>query len=132
MKGKNTSKEKHYVKALVLTPTRELASQVAENIEAYSRYLPLKSAVIFGGVGINPQKAAIRKGLDILTATPGRLLDLVNQDCLDLSRVEFFVLATLIAELHRLKNRQNLRPYRTKKSPIRQMFHQESQSRFDK
>ena len=91
-KKKSTPKEKHYVKALVLTPTRELASQVADNIESYSRYLPLKSAVIFGGVGINPQKAILRKGVDIVIATPGRLLDLVGQKCIDLSRVEFFVL----------------------------------------
>ncbi|WP_122893147.1 DEAD/DEAH box helicase [Arcobacter peruensis] len=86
------TKGKPYVRALILTPTRELAAQVGESVSTYGKYLPFKSAVIFGGVGINPQKAAIRKGLDILTATPGRLLDLVNQDCLDLSRVEFFVL----------------------------------------
>ena len=83
---------KPYVRALILTPTRELAAQVGESVSTYGKYLPFKSAVIFGGVGINPQKAAIRKGLDILVATPGRLLDLVNQNCLDLSRVEFFVL----------------------------------------
>jgi len=85
-------KGKPYVRALILTPTRELAAQVGESVAMYGKYLPYKSAVIFGGVGINPQKAAIRKGLDILVATPGRLLDLVNQNCLDLSRVEFFVL----------------------------------------
>ena len=91
-KKKSSFKEKHYVKALVLTPTRELASQVAENIAAYTKYLPLKSAVIFGGVGINPQKAVLRKGVDIVIATPGRLLDLLGQKSIDLSRVEFFVL----------------------------------------
>lgn len=91
-KKANKKDNKHYVKALVLTPTRELASQVAENIAAYSKYLPLKTAVIFGGVGINPQKSVLRKGVDIVIATPGRLLDHVSQKTIDLSRVEFLVL----------------------------------------
>ncbi len=91
--NKNYSKDrKSVVKALILTPTRELASQVAQSVEVYGKYLPFKSAVIFGGVGINPQKAILKKGVDIITATPGRLLDLVSQDCLDLSKVEFLVL----------------------------------------
>lgn len=91
--NKNYSKDKKsVVKALILTPTRELATQVGESVEVYGKYLPFKSAVIFGGVGINPQKAILKKGIDIITATPGRLLDLVSQDCLDLSKVEFLVL----------------------------------------
>ena len=91
--NKNYSKDrKSSVKALILTPTRELATQVGESVEVYGKYLPFKSAVIFGGVGINPQKAILKKGVDIITATPGRLLDLVSQDCLDLSKVEFLVL----------------------------------------
>ena len=91
--NKNYSKDKKSsVKALILTPTRELATQVGESVEVYGKYLPFKSAVIFGGVGINPQKAILKKGVDIITATPGRLLDLVSQDCLDLSKVEFLVL----------------------------------------
>ena len=91
--NKNYLKDrKSAVKALILTPTRELASQVAQSVEVYGKYLPFKSAVIFGGVGINPQKAILKKGVDIITATPGRLLDLVSQDCLDLSKVEFLVL----------------------------------------
>ncbi len=85
-------KGKHQIRALVLTPTRELAAQVHQNVETYSKYLPFTSAVVFGGVGINPQKAKIKKGVDILIATPGRLLDLVGQNSLDLSKVEFFVL----------------------------------------
>jgi ATP-dependent RNA helicase RhlE len=89
---KSFKNEKAHVRALILTPTRELAAQVAQSVETYGKYLPYKSAVIFGGVGINPQKAIIRKGVDILIATPGRLLDLVSQDALDLTRVEFFVL----------------------------------------
>lgn len=91
--NKNYLKDrKSAVKALILTPTRELATQVAQSVEVYGKYLPFKSAVIFGGVGINPQKAILKKGVDIITATPGRLLDLVSQDCLDLSKVEFLVL----------------------------------------
>ncbi|MCT7501874.1 DEAD/DEAH box helicase [Aliarcobacter cryaerophilus] len=91
--NKNYSKDrKSAVKALILTPTRELATQVAQSVEVYGKYLPFKSAVIFGGVGINPQKAILKMGVDIVTATPGRLLDLVFQDCLDLSKVEFLVL----------------------------------------
>ena len=91
--NKNYLKDrKSSVKALILTPTRELATQVGESVEVYGKYLPFKSAVIFGGVGINPQKAILKKGVDIITATPGRLLDLVFQDCLDLSKVEFLVL----------------------------------------
>ena len=91
--NKNYSKDKKsVVKALILTPTRELATQVGESVEVYGKYLPFKSAVIFGGVGINPQKAILKMGVDIVTATPGRLLDLVFQDCLDLSKVEFLVL----------------------------------------
>ena len=84
--------KKPYVRALILTPTRELASQVAQNVEEYSQYLPIKTSVIFGGVGINPQKAQLRKGVDIVLATPGRLLEHVSQNSIDLSRVEFLVL----------------------------------------
>jgi len=80
------------VRALVLTPTRELAAQVAESVETYGRHLPLKSAVVFGGVKINPQIQKLRRGVDILVATPGRLLDHVRQRTVDLSRVEFLVL----------------------------------------
>jgi len=80
------------IRALILTPTRELAAQVGASVGTYGRYLPLKSAVIFGGVKINPQIAALRSGVDILVATPGRLLDHVGQKTLDLSRVEMLVL----------------------------------------
>jgi len=80
------------VRALVLTPTRELAAQVAESVATYGKYLPLKSTVIFGGVNINPQIGALRRGVDILVATPGRLLDHVGQKTLDLSKVEVLVL----------------------------------------
>jgi ATP-dependent RNA helicase RhlE len=88
----NKAVAKLQVKALILTPTRELAAQVHENVKSYSKYTNFKSAVVFGGVGINSQKAAIKKGVDILVATPGRMLDLVEQKALDLRAVEFFVL----------------------------------------
>ena len=80
------------VRALVLTPTRELAAQVAESVETYGRHLPMKSAVIFGGVKINPQIAKLRQGVDILVATPGRLLDHASQKTVDLSQIEILVL----------------------------------------
>ncbi|WP_029770417.1 DEAD/DEAH box helicase [Pseudogulbenkiania sp. MAI-1] len=79
-------------RALVLTPTRELAAQVEESVRTYGKYLPHKSMVMFGGVGINPQIAALRKPVDILVATPGRLLDHAGQKTLDLSGIEILVL----------------------------------------
>lgn len=85
-------KRKRPVRALVLTPTRELAAQVHESVETYGQYLPLTSTVIFGGVSINPQITRLRKGVDILVATPGRLLDHVGQKTLDLSQVDILVL----------------------------------------
>ena len=80
------------IRALILTPTRELAIQIDDNLHAYGKNLPLTEAVIFGGVGQTPQVEKLQKGVDILTATPGRLLDLCGQGLLDLSRVEIFVL----------------------------------------
>ncbi len=85
-------KGKRPVRALILTPTRELAAQVGESVATYGKYLPLRSTIIFGGVKINPQIAKLRQGVDILIATPGRLLDHVGQGTLDLSRVEILVL----------------------------------------
>lgn len=80
------------VRALILTPTRELAAQVFENVMEYGEFLDLRAAVIFGGVNQNPQVNKLRKGVDILVATPGRLLDLQNQGLLSLAKVEIFVL----------------------------------------
>ena len=80
------------IRALILTPTRELALQIDESFEAYGRHLPLRHFVIFGGVNQNPQVTQLRRGIDILTATPGRLNDLINQGFIDLSQVEIFVL----------------------------------------
>src|SRR5210317_2196115 len=80
------------LRALVVTPTRELAAQVHESVVTYGHYLSLKSTVVFGGVSINPQKQKLIRGVDILVATPGRLLDHVGQRSVDLSRVELLVL----------------------------------------
>ena len=80
------------IRALVLTPTRELAAQVAESVREYGNHLPLKSAVVFGGVSINPQKQKLIKGVDILVATPGRLLDHVNQRSVNLANIDILVL----------------------------------------
>ncbi|HVZ46668.1 MAG TPA: DEAD/DEAH box helicase [Ramlibacter sp.] len=80
------------IRALVLTPTRELAAQVEESVRTYGKYLQLTSTVIFGGVGMNPQIERLRSGVDILVATPGRLLDLNQQGRLDLSTVQILVL----------------------------------------
>ncbi|WP_435219880.1 DEAD/DEAH box helicase [Luminiphilus sp. nBUS_07] len=80
------------VRALVLTPTRELAAQVAESVETYGKYLNLRSAVVFGGVKINPQMMRLRKGVDILIATPGRLLDLYQQNAMSFQKLEVLIL----------------------------------------
>lgn len=79
-------------RALILTPTRELAAQVHESVRNYGKYLPFRSTAIFGGVNMKPQITHLRKGIDILVATPGRLLDHVSQGFLNLSKVDFFVL----------------------------------------
>jgi ATP-dependent RNA helicase RhlE len=83
---------KRKLRVLILTPTRELAAQVQESVVTYGKYTGLKSTVIFGGVGANPQIKAIAAGLDILVATPGRLLDLMSQNCVSLAHIEILVL----------------------------------------
>ena len=108
-------------RVLVLTPTRELAIQVEESVRTYGKYLPVNSLAVFGGVGINPQIAHLRRGVDILVATPGRLLDHVQQKTVDLSAIEIFVLDEadrmldmgFIRDIRKIiallpKNRQNL------------------------
>ncbi|MDA7817957.1 DEAD/DEAH box helicase [Sulfurimonas sp.] len=86
------TKGKHKVKALILTPTRELAAQIGESVELYGKHLPFKSTVIFGGVKINPQLVKLRQGVDIVVATPGRLLDHISQKSIDLSSVDYLIL----------------------------------------
>ncbi|HZZ10695.1 MAG TPA: DEAD/DEAH box helicase [Paraburkholderia sp.] len=92
MPAVTTASGKRVVRALILTPTRELAAQVEESVRAYGKYLKLKSTVMFGGVGINPQIGALRSGVDIVVATPGRLLDHMQQKTIDLSHLEILVL----------------------------------------
>ena len=128
------AKGRRVVRALILTPTRELAAQVGESVNTYGKHLPLKSTVIFGGVKINPQIQQLRRGVDILVATPGRLLDHVSQKTLDLSNVEILVLDEadrmldmgFIRDIRRIlallpKARQNLLFSATYSDEIRQL-----------
>lgn len=84
--------EKSRIRALILTPTRELAIQIGESFAAYGRHTGIKHTVVFGGVGQKPQTDALQRGVDVLIATPGRLLDLINQGFIKLNQLEFFVL----------------------------------------
>ena len=88
----SASPARHPVRALILTPTRELADQVADNVKAYSRHTPLRATVVFGGVDMAPQTAALRSGVEIVIATPGRLLDHVQQKTLNLSQTQILVM----------------------------------------
>jgi len=92
MQLRNVPRMPRLVRALILTPTRELAAQVEESVRTYGKYLPFQSTTVFGGVNIKGQIQMLRKGIDILVATPGRLLDLANQRAVDLSKVEFLIL----------------------------------------
>jgi ATP-dependent RNA helicase RhlE len=91
-KNKKKYNEHRTIRALILTPTRELAIQIGQNLEDYGEYTGLKSKVIFGGVKQHSQVESLKNGVDILVATPGRLLDLIGQNYVDLSQIEFFVL----------------------------------------
>jgi ATP-dependent RNA helicase RhlE len=88
----SASPARHPVRALILTPTRELADQVADNVKAYSRHTPLRATVVFGGVDMTPQTAALRSGVEIVIATPGRLLDHVQQKSINLSQTQILVM----------------------------------------
>lgn len=120
------------VRSLVLTPTRELAAQVADSVATYGQHLPLRSTVVFGGVKINPQMMKLRRGVDVLVATPGRLLDLYNQNAVKFSQLEILVLDEadrmldmgFIHDIRKIlallpKNRQNLLFSATFSDPIR-------------
>ncbi|HEY5715125.1 MAG TPA: DEAD/DEAH box helicase, partial [Psychromonas sp.] len=89
---KGNSPKSNQVRALVLTPTRELAAQVHASVVNYGKHMPLRSAVVFGGVKINPQMQTLRRGVDILVATPGRLLDLYNQNAVNFKQLEVLIL----------------------------------------
>ena len=88
----NGARGKKLPRALILAPTRELAAQVVESVRSYGKFLPMTSTCIFGGVGINPQIQAMRHGVDIVVATPGRLLDLYSQGAINFSQIEILVL----------------------------------------
>src|SRR6185295_13254479 len=88
----SVSPARHPVRALILTPTRELAAQVQDSVRTYGKYIALRSAVVYGGVHIDPQIAELRAGVEILVATPGRLLDHLGQKTVNLSQVQFLVL----------------------------------------
>jgi superfamily II DNA/RNA helicase len=88
----SASPARHPVRALILTPTRELADQVAENVKAYSRHTSLRATVVFGGIDMGPQKDALRAGIEIVIATPGRLLDHVQQKTINLSQTQILVM----------------------------------------
>ncbi len=90
--NKTENKGKKKIKALVITPTRELALQIADSFTVYGKYTGVKNAVIFGGVKQNPQTDALKKGVDVLVATPGRLLDLIDQGFITLQHIQYFVL----------------------------------------
>ncbi len=90
--SKGTSTQEKSIRGLIITPTRELAAQVAQNVENYSRHLNIRCAAVFGGVRIEPQIARLSVGLDILVATPGRLLDLYNQQAVNFEQLEIVVL----------------------------------------
>jgi len=92
MQANKNKQGRRHIKALIVTPTRELAAQVCASVETYGRNLPLRCTVVFGGVSINAQMRQLRSGVDILVATPGRLLDLVNRNTVDLSRVDVLIL----------------------------------------
>lgn len=92
IEGQNENGRKPGIKALILTPTRELAIQIGESFTAYGRYTHVRHTVIFGGVGQKPQTDALNRGVDVLIATPGRLLDLINQGFIKLNTLEYFVL----------------------------------------
>ena len=92
MLSKGNRSQSKQIRTLILTPTRELAAQVHASVVSYGKHLPLRSAVVFGGVKINPQITKLREGVDILVATPGRLLDLFNQNAVKFDRVEVLVL----------------------------------------
>ena len=132
--SKGSLAKPNQARALVLTPTRELAAQIAENVEAYGKYLNLRSAVVFGGVKINPQMMKLRKGADVLIATPGRLLDLHQQNAIAFDQLEVLILDEadrmldmgFIHDIRRIlktlpKQRQNLMFSATFSDDIRQL-----------
>lgn len=110
---RQSSEENRQIKALIIAPTRELAIQISDSFKAYGRYLGLKTLVINGGVSQHPQTRALRGGVDILVATPGRLLDLINQRFISLKNIKYFVLdeADLMLDMGMLKDVKRIITY---------------------
>lgn len=107
----------HQLRALIVTPTRELAAQVRESVNTYSKYLSIRSTAVYGGARIHNQRLKLRKGIDVLVATPGRLLDLHNQKSVNLKNIEILVLDEAdqmldMGFIHDIKKIANLLPYR--------------------
>ena len=132
--SKGEQAKANQVRCLILTPTRELAAQVGDSVAMYGKNLPLRSAIVFGGVKINPQMMKLRKGVDILVATPGRLLDLYQQNAVRFNQLEILVLDEadrmldmgFINDIRKIlavlpKNRQNLMFSATFSTPIRNL-----------
>ena len=105
--------ENRQIRALIVAPTRELAIQISDSFKSYGRFLGLKTLVIYGGVSQHPQTRELRKGVDILVATPGRLLDLIDQKFISLKNVEYFVLdeADLMLDMGMLKDVRKIITY---------------------
>lgn len=112
-KEQQLSKEHRQTQALIVAPTRELAIQISESFKSYGRYLGLKVLVIYGGVSQNPQTRDLKHGIDILVATPGRLLDLINQKFISLKNIKYFVLdeADLMLDMGMLKDVRKIISY---------------------
>lgn len=113
--------EKTAIKALILAPTRELALQIGESFQTYAKYLPLNTQIIFGGVSQKPQTTALKNGVDILVATPGRLLDLIGQGFIKLNQVDYFVLdeADMMLDMGMLRDvRRIIRELPTKRQSM--------------
>ena len=110
---KKSAGDRRKIKALIVAPTRELAIQISESFKSYGRHLGLKTLVIYGGVSQNPQTKDLRNGVDILVATPGRLLDLINQRFISLKEIEYFVLdeADLMLDMGMLKDVRKIITY---------------------
>ena len=111
--SKEDKKQKKEIKALIVAPTRELAIQISDSFKAYGKHLGLKTLVIYGGVNQNPQTKDLAKGVDILVATPGRLLDLINQKYISLKNIKYFVLdeADLMLDMGMLKDVKKIITY---------------------
>jgi len=120
--GQKNKESRRHIQSLILTPTRELAVQIEESFRSYGRYTNLKYLAIYGGVSQNPQTQSLRRGVDVLVATPGRLMDLINQRQVNLQNVKMFVLlffsATMPKEISQLVNSILTNPVKVAVTPV--------------